>query len=93
MHFEASDELIRRWHAEGRLGSGRAAPDPVLSLGDRGPEVVAVQRRLKELGSAVAIDGIFGLGTRAAVVAFQADKGLTPDGVVGPRTRAALGLA
>jgi Putative peptidoglycan binding domain/D-alanyl-D-alanine carboxypeptidase len=92
MHFEASDELIRRWHAEGRLGDGGAAPDSILSLGDRGPEVAAVQRRLNERGAGLTIDGAFGLATRAAVVAFQARNELTPDGVVGQRTRAALGL-
>jgi hypothetical protein len=94
MHFEASDELVRRWHADGDLGDGRpAAPDPVLSLGDRGPEVTALQRKLNELGDRLAVDGDFGPATRAAVIAFQARNGLTTDGVVGPRTKARLGLA
>ena len=31
--------------------------------------------------------------TSAAIVAFQKAKGLTPDGVPGPLTRKALGLA
>jgi peptidoglycan hydrolase-like protein with peptidoglycan-binding domain len=37
-------------------------------------------------------DGTFGAQTKAAVETFQADHGLTPDGVVGPATRAALGI-
>ncbi len=93
MHFEASDELIRQWHREGRLGPVAPVPVPVLSFGDRGPEVVALQRRLNQLQAGLAVDGIFGTGTRAAVVAFQARSGLVPDGVVGRRTKAALELA
>jgi hypothetical protein len=92
MHFEASDELIRRWHAEGRFGAPRPSPPSLLTLGDRGPDVVALQRRLNALGSQLTVDGGFGVGTRAAVMAFQADHGLTADGVVGSSTRAALGL-
>ncbi len=37
-------------------------------------------------------DGIFGGGTQAAVIAFQRSEGLLPDGIVGARTAAALGL-
>jgi hypothetical protein len=36
------------------------------------------------------IDGIFGKLTREAVIAFQRDQGLAVDGIVGPRTWAAL---
>ncbi len=93
MHFEASDELIRQWHAEGRFGPAAPVADPVLSFGDRGPEVVALQRRLNQLQASLTVDGDFGPATRAAVVAFQARSGLTPDGVVGRRTKAALELA
>jgi hypothetical protein len=92
MHFEAGDELIRRWHTEGRFGVPGATPPPLVMLGDRGPEVVSLQQRLNELGAQLTVDGIFGIGTRAAVMTFQAAHGLVADGVVGPRTRAALGL-
>jgi transglycosylase-like protein with SLT domain/putative peptidoglycan binding protein len=37
------------------------------------------------------IDAVPGPMTRAAVVRFQAHHGLVPDGIVGPKTRAALG--
>lgn len=37
-----------------------------------------------------AIDGIFGNGTQAAVIAFQRSEGLLADGIVGPRTAAAF---
>jgi len=37
------------------------------------------------------IDAVPGQQTRAAVVSFQARHGLVPDGIVGPKTRTALG--
>lgn len=36
----------------------------------------------------IAVDGGFGLITEAATWAFQARRNLTPDGIVGPKTRA-----
>jgi len=93
MHFECSDDLIRQWHADGRLGAGRAAPLVVLSLGDRGPEVRRLQARLNRLGAELVEDGEFGRATCAAVMAFQAAEGLAVDGVVGLQTLATLGLA
>ena len=40
-----------------------------------------------------AIDGAFGARTRAAVLRYQRQAGLSPDGVVGPLTLAALRVA
>ena len=66
---------------------------PVLQEGSSGPEVVALQTKLQELGfSPGRLDGRFGLATRAAVLAFQKSAGLLADGVAGPRTQGALGL-
>ena len=39
-----------------------------------------------------SFDGIFGTSTKKAVESCQSDNGLTADGVVGPKTRAALGI-
>lgn len=65
----------------------------VLRQGSTGGEVKEVQRRLKQWGYySGAVDGIFGSGTRAAVVSFQKKNGLTADGVVGKATYAALGM-
>ena len=95
MHFEASDQLVREWQASGQLGAAAGAPPPVadslLEFGDRGAEVMALQQMLSQaLGITLGADGVFGAQTRAAVVDFQARHGLAPDGVVGPKTMAAL---
>lgn len=65
-----------------------------LQLNSSGPDVVALQQELQEAGfSPGAIDGSFGPGTEAAVLAFQHSEGLAADGIVGPNTATALGLA
>lgn len=66
-----------------------------LILNDRGPEVRKIQLLLNSLVTPrpnLKVDGHFGQRTHQAVLAFQKAKGLTPDGVVGPKTRTALGL-
>jgi peptidoglycan hydrolase-like protein with peptidoglycan-binding domain len=53
--------------------------------------VADVQRRLQSRGYYTGkVDGIYGSATEAAVVKFQRDFGLAPDGIVGPKTLAAL---
>ncbi len=65
----------------------------VLRKGSKGNEVKEVQRRLKQWGYySGSVDGVFGAGTRAAVIAFQKKNGLTADGVVGKATYKALGM-
>ncbi|MBQ8320377.1 MAG: spore cortex-lytic enzyme [Clostridia bacterium] len=65
----------------------------VLRQGAKGGEVKEVQRRLKSWGYYNgAVDGIFGAGTKKAVIAFQKKNGLTADGVVGKATYKALGM-
>lgn len=93
MHFELSDQKIRELHAAGVFnGAPATLPEASLSIGDRGQQVKRLQEALNAQGEDLVTDGIFGASTHAAVVAFQARRGLNPDGVVGPRTRAALGL-
>lgn len=54
---------------------------------DKNPQIFTLQRLLKELGYyTAAIDGVFGSGTEKAVKAFQTDKKLAADGIVGPNT-------
>jgi hypothetical protein len=93
MHFELSDQKIRELHAAGVFGGPATTPPEIaLSIGDRGQQVKRLQQALNAHGETVDVDGMFGPGTHAAVVSFQAKNGLTPDGIVGPRTSAALGL-
>lgn len=72
------------------------SPDPgrrTLRRGMSGEDVRALQSRLLGLGYDVGkagADGVFGRGTRTAVVQFQKGAGLTVDGVVGPMTWSAL---
>jgi peptidoglycan hydrolase-like protein with peptidoglycan-binding domain len=66
-----------------------------LSRGDHGLDVEVVQRLLVKRGYVLLeqqVDGIFGRSTEACVVHFQWRHGLNMDGVVGPRTRTAMGL-
>lgn len=59
----------------------------ILKVGSRGPYVKLIQSLLNRIGyNAGAVDGIFGTQTQQAVIAFQRDNGLTPDGIVGPAT-------
>lgn len=66
---------------------------PLLRQGDRGGCVQAAQALLILRGCGVGADGAdgdFGPNTRAAVLRFQAKKGLDRDGIVGPVTWSAL---
>jgi hypothetical protein len=60
---------------------------PVLRQGARGEHVRTVQSVV-----GVAVDGVFGPRTDAAVKAFQRGRGLVADGIVGPATWRALGV-
>lgn len=63
-------------------------------IGSTGSEVSEIQSRLKEWGYySGAVDGIFGTATKNAVIKFQKANGLTPDGIVGSKTLAAMGIS
>lgn len=63
----------------------------ILKQSSAGPAVQDLQQILKDLGfDPNGVDGKFGPGTLAAVIAFQKSKGLQTDGIVGPATMAAL---
>ena len=64
---------------------GGPAPRPTLRRGMTGELTKQVQSRV-----GVEVDGNFGPGTEAAVREFQRERGLVPDGIVGPRTWQAL---
>lgn len=92
MHFEASDQLIRSWHREGRLfGEGQDSAPAFAEFGDRGSEVLGVQRRLAlAISGEIDADGVFGAVTRAAVMEFQRRQRRPVTGIVDDATWAAL---
>lgn len=60
----------------------------------RSLDVLALQRSLGAAGvDSGPLDGFFGRQTEAAVAAFQALRGIEVDGVFGPNTAKALGVA
>ena len=66
-----------------------------LCIGSRSPEVTVVQRELNRQlypNPNLVEDGIFGRITADVVRAFQRQAGIGVDGIVGPETRAALGI-
>ena len=66
-------------------------PLPLIVHGDASRSVRDLQAQLTALGFATGpVDGIFGPLTEAAVRSFQRSRGIDPDGMVGPQTRAAL---
>ena len=57
----------------------------VLKKGSTGPEVEELQKIL-----GIKVDGDFGPATKLAVMKYQAQNGLTADGIVGPKTWAQM---
>ena len=60
----------------------------LLKVGSRGKEVKELQEFLE-----IEADGIFGKGTESSVKKWQSENGLIADGIVGPATWDAMGLA
>lgn len=99
------DALLRKVRSggtitrDGRPDWGQSDGVVLLEKGDSGPLVVELQKHLIKLGHELpnfGADGDFGDETVAAVKAFQKRVGFTGedvDGVVGPKTRAALDKA
>lgn len=89
-----ADGVVGRITKTALTGSERTDTNgEVLSIGSRGSEVHDVQRALDARGfDPGPVDGIFGPLTLTAVVSFQKHQRLYVDGLVGPRTKASLGV-
>ena len=80
------EDRVRRYQLAIKiLGGASTTVLPILKEGARGPEVKRVQQllRIQETGS-------FGPITKAALIRFQEQEGLTPDGILGPQTAKVL---
>ena len=97
-HATASGAAVQPQPAGGVKGAEvmqiRLAPGTILKPGAGGPDVRSLQEALRRLGlTAAKTDGVYGRKTKKAVKKFQKQAGLTPDGVAGPKTIAALNRA
>ncbi len=69
---------------------GEPYPGKFLVEGDRGESVRVIQGYLNKIGQtipeipAIQVDGIFGAGTKAAVIALQQYLGIEQTGAIGP---------
>jgi peptidoglycan hydrolase-like protein with peptidoglycan-binding domain len=78
----------------GNKPARKVPPFPgTVRRGDTGSAVRAVQARLKARGWRISVDGAFGPQTEGVVRKFQAEKGLTVDGIAGRKTWRALWTA
>lgn len=87
--YAAMDRVLAFLAAQGPAAP--AAPDyPAfpgeVARGSSGDAVAQVQQRLADRGWNISVDGDFGAKTDKVVRAFQAQKGLDVDGIVGPAT-------
>ncbi len=70
--------------------SGYPVPTETLRRSNKGNDVKWLQHQLNRNGFNLAIDGHFGWLTWRATRMYQRRNGLTPDGIVGPKTLSAL---
>ncbi|MDF1554975.1 MAG: L,D-transpeptidase family protein [Deferrisomatales bacterium] len=93
--YERLRGALQRYRRIAATGGWAALPpSPVLKLDVTHPVVSDLRHRLRATGDFGAPGGgeLFDAALAAAVAGFQRRHGLDPDGMVGPRTRAALDL-
>lgn len=90
MHLKRKGSVnVVIWSAADLVGWKRSPATflPTVVLGVQGPWAAKVQEALRKHGdTALIVDGDWRGETSKKVAAFQASKGLTADGVVGPKT-------
>ena len=93
----AGEQTQRRLYGSNAISASRpvATADPnatrTLRIGMEGNDVYGMQLRLIDLRYLNGVaDGVFGPETEAALIAFQRNNGLTPDGVAGSGTQSRL---
>ena len=87
MQEECNKQGFSNQSVDGIAGSNTLKGCPTVRQGARGNITKLIQERLVTLGyNTNGVDGIFGNGTKNAVIAFQKSKGLSVDGIVGTNT-------
>lgn len=94
LQSECNKQGFSNQKVDGIPGPKTLAGCPQLGRTSKGGITRIVQNRLNSLGySCGKADGINGPNTQRGIKAFQSAKGLTADGIVGPKTwKALLGL-
>lgn len=91
---EKLSKKATHWAIPKGLGGDTPMPEfPTLRRGSTGEYVTLLQTKLIQNGydvGSTGADGKYGARTEAAVKAFQADHGLTADGICGPKTWEAI---
>jgi hypothetical protein len=90
----ARDELFRHHFHLPVIGKAKPKPPPTtyppfpgyMRVGTRGEHVRKYQSQMHHRGWKLSIDGVYGRQTKEITVAFQREKRLVVDGVVGPAT-------
>lgn len=80
-HIDTRDDPKARWDQRSGSPVGVSTFFQTIKYGSSGEYVKIAQRKL-----GVSVDGIFGNNTKNAVIAFQDNKNLVADGIVGPMT-------
>lgn len=88
--YLARAKLAVQAAAAGTIAQPFSSSTPTLHRGLSSEAVGSLQQMLSFLGWPVAIDRDFGPGTETAVKGVQITFGLTSDGIVGPKTWAAI---
>lgn len=89
--LELTHDYVKEKAASADMVSASRAATRTLKVGSRGDDVKTLQANLNLLGyNAGTPDGIFGNGTKNAVISFQKTYGLSADGIAGTNTLDAI---
>jgi peptidoglycan hydrolase-like protein with peptidoglycan-binding domain len=78
-------------YTQANSASASAVCPKTVAYGSVGADVNTLQSELRKHGYQLAVDGIFGPKTKAAVIGYQQSHGLEVDGIAGPQTWRSLG--
>ncbi len=86
LQIELNNQLGKDLVVDGIKGPKTLNACPTVKKGAKGGITKLIQERLVSVGFNLTLDGIFGTKTKNAVKVFQKNRGLTEDGIVGPKT-------